>query len=70
MLRYNFVSSWWNPGFGHPSGRGKIENRKNINKIGGNICGDRILCRVDETQVSDTPADEEKLKIALERVPL
>ena len=43
------------------------EIRKHINKIGGNICGDRILCRVDETQVSDTPAEEEKLKIGEEK---
>ena len=42
-------------------------NKEDIDKIGGNICGDRILCRVDETQVSDTPAEEEKFKIGEEK---
>ena len=37
---------------------GDSEIKKNIDIIGGNICGDRILYRVDETQVSDTRAKE------------
>ena len=37
---------------------GDSEIEKYIDKLGGNICGDRILYRVDETQVSDTPAEE------------
>ena len=37
---------------------GDSEIKKDIDKLGGNICGDRILYRVDETQVSDTPAEE------------
>ena len=42
-------------------------NNEDIDKIGGNICGDRILYRVDETPVSDTPAEEEKFKIGEEK---
>ena len=38
-------------------------NKEDIDKIGGNIGVDRIMCQVDETQVSDTPAEEEKSKI-------